>query len=472
MNLRTTLVLFIVLLAVGAAWWLTRSLPDTPAPTENTADEPKTIFPADSLRPQRIDRIEITQTNKPPVVLEQERGHWRMVEPIRFDADAKIVNQLITTLAAFADLGPAPGAAIDGSDAIAQLALTGKDTEHTVRLGPRVGGGMGALQRDGQTPRLVNDTLHGFFERYDPTDLLSKQLATPSAYSTSRFTITTPQSNTRLQRIDEQWYIDADTAQPALSEPVDGYPDVAGYLNIPNANPIERFVIQTGDDLAPYGLAQPSVRIDYEVPGSDGQTKSSSLLIGSPTDAQNTSYFATYFQEGDLRPVVFVLPAEFSIVMAKSADDFRDPRLFTTPPLEIERIDVQGEDNWTLHLTDDRGSIITPARSISGDAARLRERVAALAGATAKGYMSPADVEDEPYPPVTITVVPTLGRPAERVTFYYWDSTPQLENEDGELHVIAVREGETVGMLIPWRVFEQFGELGMNEELIQLNGGS
>ncbi|XAL99200.1 DUF4340 domain-containing protein [Phycisphaeraceae bacterium D3-23] len=472
MNLRTTLVLLIVLLAVGAGWWLTRSLPDTPAPSTQTDDGPTPIFPADVLKPQRIDRIEITQPGRPDVVLEQVRGRWRMTEPIAFEADAKTINQLIATLAAFADLGPAQGAAVDGSDAIAQLVLTGSDTTHTVFLGPRVGGGMGSILRGNQSPRLVADTLHGFFERYDPTDLLSKQLATPTAYGTTRFTVTTPQATTHLEQIDDQWYIDGDTAQPALNHPVAGYADIAGYLNIPSATPIERFVVQPGADLSPYGLRRPSVRIDYETPGLDGETDTSTLLIGSPTDAQRTSYFATYFHEGETRPVVFVLPAEFSIVMAKSADDFRDPRLFTTPPLEIERIEVRGEENWAINLTDERGSIITPSRSISGDAALLRERVTALVTANAKGYMDPAEVDAEPYPPVTISVVPTLGRPAERVTFYYWDSTPQLANEAGEQHVIAIRESETRGMLIPWIAFEQLGDLEVKEALIERDGNS
>ncbi|MFI4860200.1 MAG: DUF4340 domain-containing protein [Phycisphaerales bacterium JB063] len=461
MNLRTTLVLLIVLAAVAGAWWLTRALPDNPAPTTNTQNEPTPLFPPGTLKPQQVTRLEITQPGKPTVALEQHRGRWRMTQPLAFNADNKTINQLLSTLAAYADLGPAPAAAPDGSDAIAQLTLTQNNNTQTLRLGPRVGGGMAPLQHNDHPPRLVADTLHGFFERYDPTDLLDKQLQTPTAYQTSRLTITTPQHTTHLQQINDRWYLNADTTQPALDTPVPGYVDVPGYLNIPNANPIDRFVISQSQDLAPYGLNRPSVRIDYESPNPDDTTTASTLLVGSPTDARRTHYFATYFQQGETRSPVFVLPAEFSIVLAKTPDDFRDPRLFTLAPTDLQTLTLEtpGQPAWSLDLTDEQGSLLAPARSIAGDAAQRRETIAALCQATAQGYLNPSDIPADPHPPITLTLTPTLDRPAQRVTLYTWDSAPALLDDAREQHLIAIREGETQGLRIPQSLLDQLQQL-------------
>lgn len=458
MNARTTAVLVLVLLAVGAAWWFTRGqTASPPPPPPGAGDDTAPFIAAGTLQPERIERVEIERPRHNPVVLERTRGRWRMTQPVVFDADGRTVEQLITTLSALADLGPAePDALGDTSETTLTLYERGGET-YTFGFGPRLGGGIAPIASGDAEPRLVADRLHDFFERYDPTDLLSKQLATPSAFATTAFTVTTPGGTVNLTEGDGRWHINNDPAQPALGEPIAGYIDIAGYLNIPNATPIERFVTGPIKDLAPYGLTRPLIRIDYESLKPDGTATTTALLIGSPTDSTATAYFASYQTEYQRQPVVFVLPAEFSIVMAKSADDFRDPRVFRTPPVEIDLVAFGSE--WSLALTDDRGSIIAPRRATFGDAALLRDRLAGLLEATAVGYINVIMLESTGEPPITVTVTPTLGRPAEVVTFHDIADLPDIANDEGTPYCVAVREGESIGLIIPYSAVERFGDI-------------
>ncbi len=452
MNPRTTLILVVLLAAIGAAWWLTRGQADAPPP-ETTPQGPVALFEAGEFEHPLVTSITINWPGREPVRLEKQRGRWRMTSPVAFAADDRTVGQFLQTIAGYADLGATEA---NSNAPQAEVTVTMADQTLVLRFGERVGGGMARLAVGDRPARLVEGRIHDFLERFDPTDLLSKKLEAPTGYTTDAFTVTTLDGSTRLELADGRWLIDGDPAQPALGEPVPGYIDIDGYLNIPNATSIERFEPLPNAPPSAYGLDRPRVRIDYEAADTTGAPFRSTLRVGGPADTEGTLYYATYAHAGDDSPVVFVLPAEFSVVMAQPTDRFRDPRLFTLAPEQIARIVVEGD--WTLDLTDERGSIIGPGRPLDRTMTGLRDRVTMLAEATAKGYgtVNPQAFTNGIF---SITLDPIGGGETQRVRLFpphaYTTEAPDPDRRD----YLAVREGESVGLLISIEVLQGLSDL-------------
>ena len=451
MKLRTTLILLIVLTLIGGAWWLTRGLGDAPATDPGVTDpKPIALFPQDTLDVAKIDCFEITRPGKDTAVFTRTRGRWQLTEPVVFGADASTVNQLLQSIAALRDLGPAQ---TDGRTAspIATVTLHGDGEPRQLYFQETVGGGLAIIRVGAAEPRLIDDILHGFFRRYDPVDLLSKQLATPNAYNTDSVIIYSREGETRLDHADGQWVLNEDPGQLALSEPVEGCIDVAGYLNIPNATKIEAFIplSQSTTHPAAYGLdpASARIRIAYRYRTTDGQNRQTTLSIGAPVDAQGNSYYAMLSAPDQASAVVFVLSAEFSIVLAKEADDFRDPRVFSLLPIQAERIELLGV--WSLPLTDERGNLLDPRRARPISLAALREALTPLLSARSRDYVSDWQNTGRWEPTARVRVTPTLGGEPELVTFYRQLLPDEsADTEPGDERYLAVRDQESVGMLI------------------------
>lgn len=455
MNPRTTLILVVLLAAIGGAWWLTRGQADAPPPPlGGMPDDPVALFDAGEFEAQRITSITITRPGRAPVVIEKQRGRWRMTRPVAFAADDRTVTQFLQTIASYADLGETEQGSREPQAEVTLDRTAGQPL--TLKFGQRVGGGMARLTVGEQPARLVEGRIHDFLERFDPTDLLSKKLEAPSGYTTTAFTVTTPDGSTRLEQADGLWFIDGDPAQPALSEPVPGYIDVDGYLNIPNATSIERFEPLPNAPRSAYGLDRPRVRIDYDATDTTGEPFRGTLLIGGPADTQGTLYYATYFRDGDANPVVFVLPADFSVVMAQPTDRFRDPRLFTLAPEQLDRIVVDGD--WVLTLTDEEGSIIGPGRTLDRTTTALRDRVTIIAEASAHGYgtVNPQAFTNGIF---SITLHPIGGGAPQRVRLYPPHAYKTEATDPDRRDYLAVREGESVGLLIPVEVLQALSDL-------------
>lgn len=466
MKLRTTLILLVVLAVVAGAWWMTRGLggmpmqdPDPPKP------EVVALFAQTPVDVSAIERFVITRPGKDEAVFVRTRGRWRIISPVVFNADAGTISQLLQSVAALRDLGPAESA--PGNNPRAILTLHGEGEPRVVTFGRSLGGGLAQVQVDSGETRLVDNILHDFFDRYDPVDLLSKQLTLPTAYNTDTFAVQTLEGDTRLVRDDDRWLIDGDPSQPALSEPVPGYADIEGYLNIPNATKLERFVpLAEGiANPAAYGLSAETarVRIDYDYRDARGQERVATLSIGAPADPAGASYYATVTEPGQAASVVFVLPADYAIVLGKPADAFRDPRVFLAPLDEVERLVVEpdGHTGWWLGLTDARGSILAPGRASGAGVDRLRGALEGLIAQRAQGYVELATLDGGWGNPMRITLQPTHGREPEVVTIYFPDAAADPQDPTTMTQCLVACPGRSFGLLIDRAAVEDL--LGVRE---------
>jgi len=462
MKLRTTLILLAVLAVVGGAWWLTRGLTD--APPEEPADttpEPTALFPEGTLDLAKIDRFDIVRPDGSHTTFTKNRGRWWITYPVWFSADDTTVRQLLQSVAALRDLGPAePGGEANPT---ATISLYGDGDTRVILFDDTLGGGLGRVRVDNRGPRLVGDVLHDFLKRYDPVDLLSNQLNLPNAYNTLAFTLTTRDDRIEFRQHDGRWFIDDTYGQPVLDEPVEGCIDIAGYLNIPNATKIERFVpvAVANNNPTAYGLDDPEarVRIDYFYNAGDGQTRSATLTIGAPADPERNSYYAAVSEPGQPGSAVFVLPAEFSIVLSKTMTDFIDPRVYSITPAQVGRVELLGA--WSLPLADERGSLIDPRRARSGSYAELRSVLEPLLSARSRDYQNYWETRGRWREAARLRIVPTLGGEPELVTFFKpAPPSDTAAQEPGDTDYLALREHESVGMRIPAELVEALIEVG------------
>ncbi len=124
---------------------------------------------------------------------------------------------------------------------------------------------------------------------------------------------------------DGKWEI---TAPQKLTGDQDA---IAGVISVLSGLNSERVVEDHALDLKQYGLADPSVQVDFTT--KDG--KSQKLLLGDDTPTGNAVYAAV---GGD--PRVFTIASYSKNSLDKSVSDLRDKRLFTANFDKVSEVDL------------------------------------------------------------------------------------------------------------------------------------
>ena len=266
MNFKTTLILLVLLLGVAVTIFVTRSSSESPDAVSATG----TPTPAKLLDFSQgdINQLTIAPADGKAIVLKRDGANWKLTDPIAAPADMSLPGEILSDLSALTSSGTV---STSGADAAAtglapprfQLTLntqSGKTTK--LNVGDRSGtGGQLYVQRDGQSQADLVQA--------DVYDLLDKPL---SAYrKTKLLDVETPSINAlTIERAGEpaivldkkggpmgSWTIEKPTTMPADTAAVS---DLLMSLSNLQAT---RFVTDTDTDPRRYGLAQPTVRVDF-----------------------------------------------------------------------------------------------------------------------------------------------------------------------------------------------------------------
>jgi hypothetical protein len=146
------------------------------------------------------------------------------------------------------------------------------------------------------------------------------------------------------------WQITAPQPLPADQE------DVSSLLSMLTSLNSERLLEEKAPDLAPYGLANPSLELDVALKGN----KTEKLLIGDPTPTGNAYYVML---EGD--PRLFTAASYNKSNLDKSVNDLRDKRLLTADFDSISQIELKNqklgkEQDTTFARTKDAWQMLKP----------------------------------------------------------------------------------------------------------------
>jgi hypothetical protein len=267
-------------------------------------------------------------------------------------------------------------------------------------------------------------------------DWRSRTLPGPAPAQIDQVTLTREGSTIELDRHGEQW---------SLAAPQTGRADaraVQAILGAVTNLRVERFVDDQAKDLAPYGLAKPSVVLALRVASGAATAPATqpaaapavrTLRIGSSVDR----YYATWSDgPADSRMVVEV-PKDQLEAFNKSIDELRDPRITLLTAGDVRQIEVARGGQVTYHLVRDTAEgpwrFADPKPPFTADSAAVNELLTTLVEARSHAFVPAAKLGSTESATVTLTA---QGASSPEVLHFYPPQGP-----DGQ--ALVVRASET-----------------------------
>jgi hypothetical protein len=288
-----------------------------------------------------IAKIELqTPTNQ----IEVERGSdggWIMTKPVAAPAEGGTVDAMAGAIAnlevtSTVDAGPGELADFGLAKPAVSVTVTTKDKRvlPTIMVGKETPVGNSAYIKlaDSPTVLLVASSFPPNVEK-NADDLRSHALISLKSGAINRIVITPGNgAAVELDRKGDNWAMVKPSRTPADNAAVQK------FLDAITAGEISEFVADKPGDLAKYGLANPSLRVDLY---GDKSNREESLLFGFKVPEAYKN--AIYVQRGDTpgQPVASVADYLFTAAN-KSFDDLRDKTVLTFDESNVDRITVAG----------------------------------------------------------------------------------------------------------------------------------
>ena len=456
MKWRTTVVLLVV--ALGLVLYLAffeRKLPTT---TEVERQRQR-LF---SLSAEDVDRLQLTH-GEVSVTLErgEEEGEprWRMTEPLRVRASRSVCEQLTRDLESLQWQSRLAGAAQDPE----KVAERGLDKPRAT-LSFRYEGGEETLYLGDDTPvgSRVYLRVEGRADLYevrrsfltsllkDLEDFRDPDVLVFEVPEVERLSVTRRVGRLTLRREDRRWLL-SDPLPAAVRADRDQVRDALRKLA---ALRVERFVADAAEklsqeELSRYGLAEPVLTAELEVPEAEPLT----ISFGAPVPERSDQRYATTSEA----PSVYAVKAEAAELLARPAVQFRDRQLTPLTPDRVQTLTLrlalseEGQEPQTVEVVRKEGSWrLRKPRDIEADEEAVRELLRDLDTRTVVDFVqdfaqAPEAEQLAPYgldkPRVTITL---SGDAGEEETFYVGARDPEggrgYLRRGEEPSVVAVEE--------------------------------
>lgn len=443
MNVWSTLAVVIAALLVGGAlWWWQSAEPDAPV----IASDGQPLF-SEPIDPADVDRITITWPDA-RMVAERTADGWRQVEPVRFEADAGAIDQIIVAALATdyqqrIDAPRSPGTYGLATPA-ASLTLEGGGWSGQVALGNLTGAGLVFARRaDDPTVYAIGTALRSLLAGSSPRDLRSDRLPRIATGRVHLIRIERPGQPAivvdRHGRTGEWRFLEAHRGR-ASGERVG---EIAQTINTAQ---IDAFIADRPDSLAAFGLDPAQVTVALHLAGGDGgggdaesrqaavEPLTETIRLGHAAGAAGVGRFAMW---GD-RQVVFTLGASTALRLSPTVDELRDPQLLPIQPHRVTGIALQRSGAADLRFEREAAAwqMVDAPAGFDLEPRAVDELLAAVFTQRVSGYL--------PYAP---------GRPAPETTLTLAlddGSTQRLEvagHDEGTYRVY--REGDAVERLVP-----------------------
>lgn len=336
------------------------------------------------VRGSGAEHLEILLERTP----EEEGSHWRIVSPIQSAALDFPIEQLLNTFSRLT-----PQITLEGATDLAAFGLD--QPRHQIALFPKEG--------DPYRLAIGNDNFDGSGFYAQPAgkevvllpsvqkgsllpSLLALRDKTLLQFDTAEVKALQVQlaeaepEVVRLQRQDDTWQIVQPRELPADDLNVDR------LLNTLSRLQAVEFPAETKDELAPYGLEQPSARLTVELEGG----KTLNVALGSEKDGQ--VYVIT-----SEHPAVATLLTSTADILRSDLEELRDHRIARLNPNQVGQVTLEslGERVTLNPLPQEKGSLElrweNPERP--GQPVDLGSLFSSLNAARAKEFVEQADAE-------------------------------------------------------------------------------
>lgn len=347
MNLRWTLFLLLANgLVFGTLLFLEKPWID---PEDAAAASSRLI----AVNTDEIDYLEIfgsaTDSRR---VMTRERDQWTLQEPVIWPANPFAVNRILNqiqfaereTSFSLADLqrSAIPLEEYGLLEPRLTLRIGWKDNRRDILIGAPTGMRNRLYVLDTET-EMIHIVNHAFADaiHIGLDDLRSDSIFSLPVYEIQSFNLEVTEPNPsrlRLQRTGNQWLFEAPFQSRADRATTEGTLSQLVRLQV------GRFYGLAPDDLEPYGLDQPHLRLVLEGPDSR-QT----LLVGKEADNLNDE--RTYYAKLRGRQTIFSLPARPLDDLRNARYVLRDRQILEISPETVTGLDVTGAtDGWEIEL--------------------------------------------------------------------------------------------------------------------------
>jgi hypothetical protein len=388
MNWRNTLTLAIITLG-GVAYF--RFVEMKRPGTEEARRQAQNMVNVDRTK---IDGI-VIQNGDQKIEIRRRDNKWRLETPIKDQADAALVETLLSDLENWQKDGTIPAKEIDADKSkLAEYGLTNPKLKLKL-LGhdrpPEILFGKDAAMEGKMYVRFQNSKetfLAGQSVKKDidkkPEEFRDRKLTDISNAQVQRVVLKTPAGEIELEKKDTHWEILKPLRARADDEKVN---DLISQITSAR---IEQFVAEDRGDLRPYGLSEPRGSItlfdqerkkdqkveiadSVKVPGRED--KGQTLQIGATPEKQTDQIYVRFAPRGS----VYTLPKKLEEILNTKPADLRDNHLVRIDTNILDRITIDAPDKakTVLARKDGNWTIVTRnnAPADSGAVRRLIDRL-------------------------------------------------------------------------------------------------
>src|SRR6266404_5095203 len=350
MKWKTTLILFVIAAAVFAYLFF---IEKNRSGTEEAARQSQNVL---NFSREKIDGV-VIQNGDDKIDIRRRDDKWRLETPIRDQADASLVNNLLLDLDSWQK-----DAAISAKEMEAdkskladyglanpklRLKLLGPGAPPEVFFGKDAAleGKMYVRFENSKETFLASQSVKKAVEK-KPEDFRDRKLTDLIMAQVVRVVLKTSAGEMELQKKGDHWEI----AKPLHTRADDQ--KVSDLIAQVTTARIQQFVADDRGDLHPYGLAEP--RGSITLFGQDDK-QGQMLQIGGVPEKEKDQVYVRFSPRG----FVYTLPKKIEEILSTKPNDVRDRHLVRIDTKILDRITIEApgkgktvlarkEENWTI----------------------------------------------------------------------------------------------------------------------------
>lgn len=443
MSFRTTLILFVLALAIG----LFIKFYESKRPnTEEAKRRGQNIV---NFQRDKIDGVVIQNADER---IELKRGDkkWRLESPVKDLADSSAVDNLLFDLEDWKKDSTIPAKEIEAdknrmaeyglAKAKLRLRLQGPGAPPEILFGNNAAleGKIYVRLENSKDVFLASESIKNQISK-KPEEFRDRKLTDTVATQVTRLSIKTPGGEMELQKQGDHWQIVKPLRARADDQKVN---DLIAQIT---TSRIAQFVADDAGDLHPYGLAEPRATVtiftndDKSAAGASGQI----LQIGGSPEKEKDQVYVRFTP----RKFVYTLPNKIESILNTKPNDLRDRHLVRFDQNQLDRItiDAPGKNKTVLARKDQNWTIVN-RNNRPANPAEARRLLDLLSGEQVTNFV--ADVASE---------LPRYGldKPQLTVTLSAFASENTAETAAGEHPLATIAFGKIEGDNVFARVGEE-----------------
>jgi hypothetical protein len=452
MKWKTTLILFVIAAGVFAyLYFVERSRPGT----EEAARQSQNVL---NFSREKVDGI-VIQNGDDKIDIRRRDDKWRLETPIKDQADASVVNNLLLDLENWqkdagisakemeADKNKLGDYGLANPKLLLKLIGPGAPPEIFFGKDAALEGKMYVRFGNSKETFLTNQSVKKAIDK-KPEDFRDRKLTDLIMAQVVRVVLKTPAGEMELQKRGDHW----DIAKPLHTRADDQ--KVSDLIAQVTTARIQQFVADDRGDLHPYGLAEPrgSLTLFAQEDKSASRTDSSrgqqgqTLQIGGPATAGEKEKDQVYVHFSP-RGFVYTLPNKIEEILNNKPNDLRDRHLVRIDTKILDRltIDAPGKGKTVLARKDENWTIAS-RNNAPANSSEVRRLIDTLQNEQVTKF-----VED------VASNLPKYGldKPQLIITFSSFASENTAETKAGEQPFASVAFGKVEGDNVYARVGDE-----------------